>query len=423
MPPSTPLRRAAILAVGQELLGTTRLDTNSLWLAARLEEAGISLEEKQVSGDRQTQIEGRMADLLARHDLVVTTGGLGPTADDLTKEAAAALFGRPLVRDESILAALRERFARRGYEMPAINAKQADLVEGAVVLRNPRGTAPGFLVEAGEKILVLLPGVPSEMKAMFESVVLPLLAPRLPGEKLRRRTLRVAGLPESTVDDRAQPVYRRWPAVRFTILASPGDITVEAAVRGESESDAAGILSRVEGELREAIGGAIYGVDDESLEGNVVRLLTERGETLAAAESCTGGFLMKRITDVAGASVVLLGGLVGYSNEAKVRDAEVPAALLEAHGAVSAEVAGALAEGVRRRFGSTWGIGITGIAGPGGGSETKPVGTVHVAVAGEGGTERERLVFPGDRPMIRTLAVNRALDLLRRRLGPEGEGK
>lgn len=407
-----PIRRVAILAVGQELLGPDRLDTNSLWLAGRLEERGLHLSEKQVAGDRQEEIEARLADLLARHDLVVVTGGLGPTVDDRTKEAAAALLGRPFVRDEELLARLRDRFAKRGIAMPSINEKQADLIEGAHVLGNPRGTAPGFLVEAGHKVLVLLPGVPSEMKPMWDEKAVPHLVHRMPAHGLRRRTVRVASLPESVVDEAAKPVYARWPGIEFTILASPGEIVLRFAV-AKPAGEAEAILDAIEQDLRGVLGPAVYGRDEETLESRVVALLAGRGETLAVAESCTGGWIGRRITDVPGASRVFTGGLVVYANSAKVALAGVPPGTLERHGAVSAETALALASGARAALSTDWGIGVTGIAGPDGGTPEKPVGTIHVAVAGPGGAEERRYTVPGDRAMVRSFAAQAALDRLR----------
>jgi len=413
--PTSPLRRVAILAVGQELLGTDRLDTNSLWITERLEEWGLLLHEKQVCGDDQADIEDRLADLLARHDLVLVTGGLGPTADDRTKESAAALLGRGLIRDEAIVASLKERFRRRGYEMPEINLKQADLVEGAVVLRNSRGTAPGFLIEAGEKVLILMPGVPVEMQSMMVEEVRPRLAPRVPSDGIVRRTVRVASLPESAVEAKVKPVYQKWPGVTFTILAAPGDIVLRFTAPGPASS-AMVLLDSIERDFRESIGDAVYGRDDDSLESVVVGLLRSRGESLAAAESCSGGLLSKRITDVPGASRVFLGSLITYSNESKVRDATVPAEELEAHGAVSREVALSLARGARARFGSTYALSVTGIAGPDGGSDQKPVGTVHIALASPRGERHIEFSLPSDRAMIRSYSATIALDLLRKEL-------
>ncbi len=416
-----PIRRVATLAVGQELLGTDRLDTNSLWIAARLEESGVSLHEKQVCGDRQEDIEERMADLLARHDLVLVTGGLGPTADDRTKEAAAALLGRALVREEALVHSMKARFAKRGIEMPEINLKQADLIEGTIPLHNPRGTAPGFLLELGDKVMVLMPGVPLEMELMMSDEVLPRLAPRLTGGRLSRRILRVAGMAESLVETMVAPVYARHPDLEFTILAAPGDIQIRWAVAGEGDGSRAR-LDEVEEDFRKVLGHAVYGIDDATLEGALVALLAERGETLATVESCTGGLVSKRLTDVSGSSFVFLGGLVTYSNESKERDASVPAELIAAHGAVSKEVAIALARGTRARFGATHAVAVTGIAGPDGGSAEKPIGTVHVAVASPDGEEHRHLTLPGDRTMVRSQSATAALDLLRKRLGRGSSG-
>lgn len=418
---SRPIRTAAVLAVGEELLGTDRVDTNSLWLSGRLAENGVRLAEKQVAGDLQQSIEARMLDLLSRHDLVVVTGGLGPTADDLTKEAAAAALGRRLVRDDAMVAALEERFRRRGYAMPEVNRKQADLVEPGIALANPRGTAPGFLLETDHaRVLVLLPGPPVEMTAMFDAEVMPRLAPRFPGERLLRRTLRVASLPESLVEQKAKPVYERFGDVRFTILAAPGDVVLRWAVPESGDSSGERRLDEIESGFREALGEAIYGRDEESLAGVVVRRLAASFATLSVAESCTGGLLGARVTDVPGASKVFLGGVLVYSDEAKIREAAVPAEVLQTHGAVSEDVARALATGVRARFGSTHALAITGISGPDGGTAEKPVGTVHIALAGPSGVEAWKYAFVGHREMVRTQSAIAALDRLRRSLGPEG---
>jgi nicotinamide-nucleotide amidase len=407
-------RTASILAVGSELLGTTRLDTNSLFLTGELEAIGIRVVRKACVVDGWDDLLAELTFALSRAPLLCVTGGLGPTEDDRTKEAVAALLGRKLVRDGEILERLRERFRKRGREMPEVNAKQADVVEGAVVLPNRRGTAPGYLVEDDGKTIVLLPGVPWEMKAIFtESVRAHLTGGTVP-PGVHRRVLKVAGLGESAVEELVRPVYEAHRGHDVTILASaPGEVQLHFAASGTPE-EAGRELDVLEADFRSAVGPALFGRDDETLEGVVGGLLRGAGMTLAVAESCTGGMVASRITDVAGSSAYFLGGAVTYANEAKTELLGVSPATLETHGAVSEEVAREMAAGVRHRLGAAVGLALTGIAGPGGGTSEKPVGTVHLALDAEDGACRhERLVFPGDRVMVRRWTTSAALGMIR----------
>ncbi len=414
-------RTASILAVGSELLGTTRLDTNSLFLTGELEAIGIRVVRKACVVDGWDDLLAELAFALSRAPLLCVTGGLGPTEDDRTKEAVAALLGRRLVRDEEILDRLRERFRKRGREMPEVNAKQADVVEGAVVLPNRRGTAPGYIVEADGKTIVLLPGVPWEMKAIFAESVLPFLTRGGAPPGLHRRVLKVVGLGESAVEELVRPVYEAHRECDVTILAAaPGEVQLHFAARG-SLAEARRALDVLEADFRSAVGPALFGRDDESLEGVVGALLRNAGLTLAVAESCTGGMVAARITDVAGSSAYFLGGAVAYANETKTKVLGIPAKILETHGAVSEEVARGMAAEVRRRLGATAGLGVTGIAGPGGGTPDKPVGTVHLALDAADGTRRhERLVLPGDRVMVRRWTTSAALGMIRAWLTERG---
>jgi nicotinamide-nucleotide amidase len=415
-------RTASILAVGSELLGTTRLDTNSLFLTGELEAIGIRVVRKACVGDGWDDLLAELAHALARAPLLVVTGGLGPTEDDRTKEAVAALLGRRLVRDEEILAWLRERFRKRGREMPEVNAKQADVVEGAVVLPNRNGTAPAYLIEADGKTIVLLPGVPREMKAIFAESVVPRLSPDGAPAGLHRRVVKVVGLGESAVEELVRPVYETHRGYDVTILASaPGEVQLHFAARGTRE-EAAKVLDAIEADFRSAVGPALFGRDDETLEGVVGGLLRDAGLTVALAESCTGGLVSTRITDAPGASACFPGGIVAYSNEAKVALLGVSPETLEMLGAVSGEVAREMAEGARRRFGASAGLGITGVAGPTGGTPQKPVGTVHVVLAAADGTAlHERLALPGDRAMVRRWTSSAALAMIRRWVVERGE--
>jgi len=418
----SPPRTASILAVGSELLGTTRLDTNSLFLTGEIETMGLTVVRKACVGDEWRELEAEIGLALSRAPLLVVSGGLGPTADDRTKEVLAAVLGRKLVRDEEILARLRERFRRRGYEMPRVNEKQADVIEGAVVLPNRRGSAPGFLVEAGGRTVVLLPGVPAELKAMWTDEAAPRLASVYGTAGVRRRVLKVGGLPESVVEERIQPVYAAWPEVPVTILANAGEVQLHFAARGTAE-EASKLLDRLEADFRKALGGDIFGRDADTLEGNVGALLKSRGQTLALAESCTGGLVAARLTEVPGASDYFLGSAVTYANSAKAGIAGVRLETLQRFGAVSEETASEMAAGARLRFGATIALAVTGIAGPSGGTAEKPVGTVHMALDAADGTRlHRRHLFPGDRTQIRRWTVSATLVMIRKHLLEAGGG-
>lgn len=407
---------ASILAVGSELLGTARLDTNSLFLTERLEELGFRVVRKACVGDVWPDLLTELRAALSSAPLLVVTGGLGPTEDDRTKEAVAVLFDRRLVRDEAILGGIRERFDRRGVPMAKVNEKQADVIEGARVLANPRGTAPGYVVEGDAGMVLLLPGVPVEMKAMWEQAASILARGRDPRVGRHRRTLKVAGMPESAVEQAVLPVYAAHPTVPVTILAHAGEVQLQFAVAGTA-GEAGKVLDALEGDFRKVLGDEVFGRDDETLEGVVGLLLREAGQTIALAESCTGGTLSGRITEVAGSSVYFLGTAVSYANSVKREFLGVRQATLDEHGAVSEETAREMAHGVRLRFGATIGVSVTGIAGPGGGSEAKPVGTVHIALDAEDGTRlHRRFGLPGDRAMVRRWATAVALSMLRRYL-------
>ncbi len=417
--------RAAILAVGSELLGEDRAETNSLWLARLLADHGVELVRKVAVADQEEAIAAEIARLAASHDLVLVSGGLGPTADDVTREAVAKGLGRPLARDARLEQELRARYASLGRRMPEINRKQADLIGGGVALANPQGTAPGQRLEAGRATLFLLPGVPHELVALSERYVAPWLAERTGGEARERITVRTAGLPESEVDERLAPVYAAFPREEITVLGSAGEVRVRLTVGGEAEARRAH-LGALRAAVREALGEAVYAEGEEaSLEGVVGALLAARGATLAVAESCTGGLLGERLTRVPGASAFFLGGVIAYDNRLKTEWLEVAPELLAEAGAVSPAVARAMAEGVRTRCGATLGLAISGIAGPAGGTEEKPVGTVAIALASgdpavPGGQLFLRL--PGDRNRVRWHASQLALDLLRRHLLATGEG-
>jgi nicotinamide-nucleotide amidase len=393
------------------------VDTNSLWLTERLNSMGIDVKLKTIVGDDESRLEETVRDAMKRSEIVVATGGLGPTEDDITRKIFARVLKRQLILNDEILEKLRARFAKRNMPMPEINARQALVINGAEVLPNPNGTAPGMLVTEGKCTVAMLPGPPREMKPMFDASVAPVLKQRAGDMLILRRKLSIFGLTESRTDELAAPVYTNYKNPSTTILFKDGQIELHLTAQVKSETEGNRLLDEVAGQLDEALGDYVYSRrENETLEQVVGDLLRWRGYSLATAESCTGGLLAGRITEVAGSSEYFLEGVVTYSNEAKMRMLGVRAEMLEEHGAVSEPVACAMAVGVQRLADSTFGIGITGIAGPGGGSEEKPVGLVYIALADEENVTARKFIFPGDRQFIRTLSVNAALDLLRRRI-------
>ena len=406
--------RAEIIAIGSELLTPYRLDTNSLYLTGGLNQLGVRVVHKAVVGDSLEDMRASFQQALDRADLIVACGGLGPTDDDRTRDAVAELLGRKLHLDEGVLRHIQELFRRFGRVMPEINRRQAMVPEGATVLANPRGSAPGLWLEANGHILVLLPGVPAELRAMFEQEVRPRLAKLGRDERLFTRDLRITGLPESEVEQRVSPLYALYPDTETTILASPPGIQLHPRMWSRDAEKANQVLDEIVKRMALALGEHLYSTDGETMEEVVARALTENRATIAVAESCTGGMLAERLTNIPGSSSYFLGGVVCYSNELKSALVNVPAELIEAKGAVSPEVALALADGIRRSTGATIGVGVTGIAGPAGGTPEKPVGLVYIGIADERGPRERRFQFPGDRERIRMHATQTALDSVRR---------
>ena len=416
--------KAEIIAVGSELLTPDRLDTNSLFLTEALNKLGIEVLRKTIVGDKREELSEAFAGALKRVELVISCGGLGPTADDLTRETVADLLGRRLRRDDRILHAIETRFRQLRRDMPEINVRQAMVPEGAEVLDNARGTAPGLWIENGDRLIVLLPGPPREMRALFEEAVAPRLARRSTGLRLFHRELRVTGLGESHVEQRIAPIYKRYEDVNTTVLSAPGEVQVHLRLWSDQPDQAKKTLDEIERGFDIALTDRIFSRDGQALHEVVARELTLNNTTIAVAESCTGGLLAQRLTSIAGSSSFFLGGVVCYSNERKTAWADVPPELIATKGAVSPEVAVALADGIRRRVGSAIGLGVTGIAGPGGGSEEKPVGTVHIALAHAAGVAERALTLPGDRDAVRWQASQVALDMVRMHLlYNAGEGK
>jgi nicotinamide-nucleotide amidase len=422
MPDRWPLRTAEIIAVGSELLGTGRVDTNSLLLTGQLASMGIDVLAKHVVGDDRETLAQIFKEARARADLIVFTGGLGPTDDDLTREVVAEVLSRTMDTDERIVEAIRARFARRGMKMPEVNRRQAQVPRGAAVLDNPNGTAPGLSIEDGDRLVVLLPGPPREMKPMFERWCAGVLATRTGTERVYTASLFITGRSESDVEQTVQPIYSKWreaaPPIATTILAAMGQIELHLSLRSADASAGCAELARARDELARALGDDVYSTDGRMMPEVVGDLLRARGYVLAAAESCTGGLLLSRLTDVPGSSDYVHGGIVAYDNEAKIAWLDVPRALIAEHGAVSEAVAIAMAEGIRARTRADVAVAITGIAGPTGGTPEKPVGTVTIAVlAPERAAYVRTYAFLGGRDMVKFQSTQAALDRVRRMIG------
>ena len=407
---------AEIIAIGSELLTPQFKDTNSLYLTEQLNAIGIPVVMKTIVGDDEHYLEEAVRGSLARSPILITIGGLGPTEDDVTRKVVARVLQRQLVLDDEILAKLQRRFKARGVEMPTNNARQALVLTGSDILENNHGTAPGLWVTAEKNRVILLPGPPSELKPMFEKSCMPRLHEMAGGAALARRVFRTAGLPESTLDARIAPIYTKYKNPETTILAKPGQVEIRLTSRGRNREEAEKLLQELGDEIEQELDEYIFARSEQSLEEVVGMFLVMKNATIATAESCTGGLIAERLTNVPGSSKYFISGVICYSNEWKMELAGIPPLLLEMQGAVSAEVARGLAEGIRTRMNTTVGVGITGIAGPSGGSPEKPVGTVHIAVATPSGTEQRQFLFPGDRERVRWQASQAALDMVRREL-------
>ena len=417
-----PLTRAAIIAVGSELLTPLRVDTNSLFITGHLNALGIDVVMKAVAGDEREELAHLFRAALARADLVVFTGGLGPTDDDVTREVVAATLGRELSEDTGITERLRARFVARGYAgpMPESNRRQAMVPAGARVIENTRGSAPGLWLEEGDTVVLLLPGPPRELNPMLTALVDGALLERSAGAPLVRRVLKITGRIESQTDEALQPLYRTWeqssPRINATILAALGQIELHLWSRAASRDAAAAALEAAVRQVHDVIGDDVFSSDGRSMEAVVGGMLAARGERIALAESCTGGLLTSRLTDVPGSSQYVTQAVVVYSNDAKTSLLGVSPTLIAAHGAVSEPVAVAMADGVRMRAAVEVGVGVTGIAGPSGGSADKPVGTVAIAASTDAGTRSRTFRFHGEREQVKFQASQAALDMVRRML-------
>jgi nicotinamide-nucleotide amidase len=405
---------AEIIAVGSELLTPQRLDTNSLFLTDELNGLGIEVTTKYVVGDNREHVADVVRRAMSRSEIVVLSGGLGPTEDDVTRDAVALALDRKLVFHTEIADQLEQRFRQANRKMSEVNRRQAFIIEGAVILPNDRGTAPGQWIDDSETSIILLPGPPHELKAMFARQCLQRLARIVPKQVIRTLVFRVAGMAESDLDQTISPVYKKYENPVTTILAGEGDIQIHLRARTATEGEAAALLAEVAGPIEMLLGDRIYSRNGEPLEATVGELLKKHLATLAVAESVTGGLLAQRITSVPGSSNYFLGGFLTYTNKMKIELLGVSEEILERSGAVSQETAEAMAIGARRRTNSTFALSITGEAGPEPSGKV-PVGTVYVGLADAAGCQVVHRVFLGDRARIRVFATQMALDMLRKK--------
>jgi nicotinamide-nucleotide amidase len=407
--------RIEILAVGSELLTPYFTDTNSLYLTEKINDLGLDVSFKTIAGDDWDSLATAAADGLNRTDLLIVMGGLGPTRDDVTREVFASVLGLKLEFNPDIYRTMEKRFQVRGMEMPPVNKKQAYVFKGADILLNPNGTACGQWLDTGTNKIALLPGPPHEIKPMFDNYVLPRLTP-FQTNNVSRLVLKITGLTESRVETLIEDLYSKDKSIQLTILAKPGQIEIHLTGKSKDALKAEEKIHRLGGLISGRLGENVFSTGGENLEDVVGTLLRSRKETIAAAESCTGGLLGHRLTNIPGSSEYFLMGAVTYSNLAKIKMLDIPSALIEQHGAVSIPVASAMAEGIRKKAGADYGLGITGIAGPGGGTAAKPVGLVCLGLATSQGTETISQLFLGPREIIKFQATQKALDILRRRI-------
>ncbi len=408
--------RVEIIAVGSELLTPYFQDTNSLFLSQRLNDLGLNISYKTIVGDDWEELTQAIYSSLDRADILITIGGLGPTHDDRTREAVAYVLGRKLIFKQELLASIEERFRRRGLTMPIINKKQAYLIQGAEILANKNGTAPGLWLETESNVIILLPGPPQELKPMFESAVWPKLQ-KFMSRFTARSTLKTTGLTESQIESLISDLYPKFPQVKVTTLAYPGQIEIDLySSSSHNQQEADENLNRLQTMLLNKLKDNVFSTHGQELEEVVGKLLKLHHKNLAVAESCTGGFLAHRLTNVPGSSEYFLLGITAYSNQAKIKLLNVPTKLIEKYGAVSSQVAQAMAEGVRKKIQAGIGLGITGIAGPSGGTAAKPVGLVYVALSLPASSQVSKNLFLGQREAVKFQSAQKALDMLRRYL-------
>lgn len=407
---------AEIVAVGSEMLTAQKIDTNSLYLTDQLNTLGVEVVQKCIIGDDRARLASYISEAVQRSEWVFITGGLGPTEDDVTRDAVAAALGREQTFRQDLCDDIAARFRSMKRHMAENNKRQAFLIDGAESLPNDRGSAPGQWIEFNRARIVLLPGPPRELKAMFQLQCLPRLTKLLPPQVIRTRFYRVAGMGESDLDQIIAPVYTRYTNPACTILAGPADIQIHLRARCDTEQEAEALLQEVGGQIEPLLGDYLYTSKGEGLEDTIGDMLRDRQETVCVAESATGGALGARFTSAPGSSVCFLGGFLTYTNEIKTALLGVPADLLQRCGAVCEEVAVTMAEGARSRLGTTYALSVTGVAGPDTDEKGAPVGTIYIGLAHPKGSEAKRFLFSGDRDRVRTLAVQYALDTLRRHL-------
>ncbi|MFB0566181.1 MAG: competence/damage-inducible protein A [Candidatus Aminicenantaceae bacterium] len=412
-----------IIAVGSELLTSFFNETNSLYLTQRLNDLGFEVSFKTLVGDDWENLLHVIKEALSRSHLIIATGGLGPTQDDKTREAFAEALERKLIFKKDLLRTIEKRFERRGLKMPAVNKKQAYIIEGAEILENKNGTAPGLWLDTNQNLIVLLPGPPHELKPICEQSIWPRLK-KISKLYVFRKVLKIAGLTESKVETLISDLYPKASHANINILAYPGQIEIHLTSHdSKSEKQAESRVLKIEAQILTRLEDNVFSTSGEELEKVVGNLLRHWNKTLAVAESCTGGLLSNRITNVPGSSDYFLQGTVVYSNEAKIDSLGIPLSLIKEHGAVSPKVAAAMAEAIRKKAGASYGLGITGIAGPTGGSPEKQVGLVYIALASEKGTKVKKNIFPGNRKIIKFQSSQKALDMLRRHLQENEKSK
>ncbi len=413
-----PIERVWIIAIGSEMLTPFRNDTNSIYITEKLNDLGIEVRGKTIVGDNHVELGNELRHALDLVDAVFLTGGLGPTEDDLTREVIAQVLETPLVEDVKIVDQIRARFSSRGMRMPEVNRRQALVPKGATLLPNPRGTAAGLWIHWRDKVIVALPGPPRELEPMFDESLRNRLRKWTRDVSLSRRVLRITGLAESQVEELTQPIYSRWqnkkPPIATSILATFGRIEIHLSVRAATETEGLALLDQAVKDLAQPLGSSLYSSDGRTLEQVVGDLLCARKWKIAVAESCTGGLISSRLTDVSGSSAYFEMGVVAYGNDTKIKQLGVPKLILSEHGAVSESIAAAMASGVRSKAGTELGIGVTGIAGPSGGTQEKPVGTVVFAVETSDQQELRTMRFYGGRELVNYQASQFALDMVRR---------
>ncbi|MBM3740448.1 MAG: competence/damage-inducible protein A [Acidobacteria bacterium] len=408
---------AEIIAIGSELLTPRRMDTNSLWLTDKLNSLGVEVVTKTIVGDDRERLTATVKAAADRSGIVIVTGGLGPTEDDLTRDSVASALGRGMSFRQELMDAIVDRFARMRRSMAENNRRQAYLIDGAEALDNPNGTAPGqWIPLPGKGAIALLPGPPREMMPMYQNHIETRLKAILPPAFIATVWYRIAGMGESDLDQLIAPVYTRYTNPVTTVLAKPGDVEVHLRARCATQAEADALLAEVAPQVRELLGDRVYSDDGAELEEALGRLLIARGATLAAAESCTGGMLGGRITNVPGSSAYFRGGFLTYTDQMKTALLGVPEELIREHTAVSEPVAKAMAQGARERTGADYALSVTGYAGPDGGTERDPAGTVYIGLASAGGVEARRISFIPDRYRVRSVACITAMDWLRKRL-------